>query len=197
MVIQIYMGYIGSRRKNHMISGVWHKRRKEKLYLGRVLSQRKGEKKVTTGLILMGFLGVLTLGWVVIAQKGVGRMPSYLGVKQGHLAPCTSNGCVSTQVEGKGYMKPLTYKKSEQEVKSDLLSIIYSMDRARVVKEDDRYIHVEFMTPLLRLMDDVEFYIDSERKEVHFRSASRTRLLHSGANRKRMEEIRRRYLQRQ
>ena len=44
---------------------------------------------------------------------------------------------------------------------------------------------------MMRYVDDVEFYIDDTSKTIQFRSASRVRSGRTGANRKRMEEIRR------
>ena len=45
-------------------------------------------------------------------------------------------------------------------------------------------------------VDDVEFFVDAQQKVIHFRSASRVGYSDLGANRKRMETIRRAFLAR-
>lgn len=146
----------------------------------------------------MGLMGVGVLGWVVLSQVGIGRMPKNLGVRKGRLAACPpSSNCLSTQEKGKSRMEPIPYRKSKAEAKSDLLSVIYRMREARVVKDEEDYIHVEIMTPVMRFVDDVEFYLDEGEKTIHFRSASRLGLPIFGVNRKRMEAIRKRFEERQ
>jgi uncharacterized protein (DUF1499 family) len=64
------------------------------------------------------------------------------------------------------------------------------LPRAKLVQEDDAYLHYEFTSLLLRFVDDVEFLFDDETKTIHFRSASRTGYGDFGVNRRRMEDIR-------
>ena len=64
------------------------------------------------------------------------------------------------------------------------------MPRAKLIEEDDSYLHFEFTSLLLRFVDDVEFLFDEESKTIHFRSASRVGYGDFGVNRRRMEEIR-------
>ncbi|MBN2243722.1 MAG: DUF1499 domain-containing protein [Acidobacteria bacterium] len=52
---------------------------------------------------------------------------------------------------------------------------------------------MEYTSRLFRFVDDVEFYLDDERKVIDFRSASRTGYSDLGVNRKRMETIRKKY----
>jgi uncharacterized protein (DUF1499 family) len=67
------------------------------------------------------------------------------------------------------------------------------MPRARVVKDEGNYMHAEFTSRIFRFVDDVEFVIDDAHKVIHFRSASRLGYSDFGVNRKRMEEIRKRF----
>ena len=64
------------------------------------------------------------------------------------------------------------------------------LPRAKLVEEDEDYLHYEFTSLLLRFVDDVEFVFDDATKTIHFRSASRTGYSDLGVNRRRMEEIR-------
>jgi uncharacterized protein (DUF1499 family) len=68
-----------------------------------------------------------------------------------------------------------------------------SMPRATVITANDNYIHAEFRSRFLRLIDDVEFYFDEARQQIHFRSASRVGNSDLNANPKRMRAIRAAY----
>jgi uncharacterized protein (DUF1499 family) len=85
---------------------------------------------------------------------------------------------------------PFRYRKSRAEAKEGLKEVIRSLPRAKLVDEDESYLHYEFTSLLLRFVDDVEFVFDDEAKTIHFRSASRTGYGDLGVNRRRMEELR-------
>ena len=108
------------------------------------------------------------------------------------LRPCPSSpNCVSTQAQDEGHgIAPIRYRKSRVEAKEALKEVIRSLPRAKLVEEDESYLHYEFTSLLLRFVDDVEFLFDDEVKTIHFRSASRIGYGDLGVNRKRMEQVR-------
>jgi uncharacterized protein (DUF1499 family) len=67
------------------------------------------------------------------------------------------------------------------------------MRHTRIVTAQGNYIHAEVRSPVFRFVDDIEFLIDERRGNIHVRSASRTGYFDFGVNRKRVEEIRRRF----
>lgn len=109
------------------------------------------------------------------------------------LAPCPSSpNCVSTQARDQQHaIAPLEYRRPRAEAKQALKTAVLSLPRTKLVEEDDAYLHFEFTSLLLRFVDDVEFLFDDQSKTIHFRSASRIGYGDFGANRRRMEEIRR------
>jgi uncharacterized protein (DUF1499 family) len=115
-----------------------------------------------------------------------------LGVSNGKLLPCpASSNCVCSQsaVEDH-YIEPLTYDGTANEAKRKLVAVIHSMERAKIAKETDDYIHAEFTSALLRFVDDVEFYFPADERVIQVRSASRVGYYDFGVNRKRLEKIR-------
>jgi uncharacterized protein (DUF1499 family) len=108
------------------------------------------------------------------------------------LRPCpASPNCVSTQATDERHaIAPFRYRKSFAEAREAVKALVGSLPRTKLVEEDDRYLHYEFTSLLLRFVDDVEFLFDEETKTVHFRSASRVGYGDFGVNRKRMEQIR-------
>lgn len=149
-----------------------------------------------TTKVLIGIAGFV-LVVLVAAQLGVfnGRRPDGLGVRDGKLKACPgSPNCVSTQAQDDEHrIEPIVYSGERAAVKAQLLDVIHAMGGTRIVFEQPDYVYVEFRTPGLQFVDDVEFYFDDEAQVVHFRSASRLGYSDLGLNRRRMEEIRRRF----
>ena len=118
------------------------------------------------------------------------------GATNDRLSPCpASHHCVSSLSEDKShYVAPLTYKATLEEAREKLISIIHSMKRSEIVTAEMNYIHATFKSALFRFVDDVEFVLDDQRKVIDVRSASRTGYSDLGVNRKRVEEIRKRFV---
>lgn len=121
--------------------------------------------------------------------------PQNLGILNGRLASCPrSPNCVSTQAEGGRHVEPLRYSTSLDEARRKLVEILQSMPGAKVVTEAPEYLHAEFTSRTFRFVDDVEAYLDDSTKLVHLRSASRLGYSDLGANRRRIEKIRKKFL---
>ena len=118
------------------------------------------------------------------------------GATDDRLSPCPkSPNCVSSLSEDEShYVAPLTYKATPEEAREKLISTIKSMKRSEIVKAEMNYIHVTFKSALFRFVDDVEFSFDDQRKVIDVRSASRIGYSDLGVNRKRVEEIRKRFV---
>ena len=104
-----------------------------------------------------------------------------------------SPNCVSTlspPEDSRHWIAPYHYSKPLSDARALLKTVIGGLPRARLVEEEDGYLHYEFTSLLLRFVDDVEFLFDDGAKTLHFRSASRTGYGDFGVNRRRMEDIR-------
>ncbi len=120
-----------------------------------------------------------------------------IGIVDGKFHPCPkSPNCVSTQsTDEKHKIKPLQYNSTLEEAREKIKNIIKSLKRTKIITESDNYLHFEFRTATFKFVDDVEFYFDGKEKIIHFRSASRVGWSDMGVNRKRMEKIRKLYLE--
>ncbi|MFC4619926.1 DUF1499 domain-containing protein [Camelliibacillus cellulosilyticus] len=120
-----------------------------------------------------------------------------LGVQDGGLAPCpkTAN-CVSTQHNNLNRrMPPIDYDGlTLQEAKETLYNVLKTLPKIDIQKDDGRYIYAEAKTMVFEFFNDVEFYFDESKKEIHFRSASRMGISDFGANKRRMQAITARFL---
>lgn len=123
------------------------------------------------------------------------RRPANLGVIAGQLAPCPdSPNCVATQSGNSAQrMTAWPYRGSPQEAMGRLKEVVGALPRTRIIEATDHYLHAEFTSAVFRFVDDVEFLIDPATQVIHFRSASRVGYSDLGANRRRMEEVRRRW----
>lgn len=142
---------------------------------------------------------ILLLGWLLsmFALAWTAKRPQTLGIENGRLSECPqSPNCVCTQSASREHwMEPLIIRDPASiDAEWDRLSrVVAEMKGASLITETDNYQHVEFRTPFFGFVDDVELFLDRESQRIHFRSASRVGYSDLGLNRKRMEELRRRF----
>jgi len=110
------------------------------------------------------------------------------------LEPCPATpNCVSSQAErGSQRVAPFATKASAAQTFSLLHRILRSMARVKIVEATDTYLHAEFTSLVFRFVDDLELLLDSDNDVVQVRSASRVGTGDLGANRRRVENLRRR-----
>lgn len=156
---------------------------------------------------------MLIVKWIVIAllalvasalaagQLGLlnGRAPADLGVKQGKLKglPSTPNS-VSSQADlypdhpQRKYssIAPLALRGDGPTTVTKLKGVVQGMPGAKLMSSAPDYLYVQFTTPLMKYVDDVEFWFDPATNAVEVRSASRLGESDLGANRKRIEGVR-------
>lgn len=147
----------------------------------------KKSKRVLLSLALCAAL--LLVGLVVMSWFA--KPPTDLGVKDGQLTDCPSSpNCVGSQSSAESHQMPAwSFEDDAAAAKQRLLKAIQSVPRSKIVEQTEHYIRVEYTTAILRFVDDAEFLIKPETKQIHFRSASRIGRSDLGANRKRMSQV--------
>jgi uncharacterized protein (DUF1499 family) len=119
------------------------------------------------------------------------KRPGNLGVRNGRLAPCKRTpNCVSSQADpadAEHYVAPIPFK---GDAIAAVRRAVEGMPRASIIQTQPNYLYAEFRTPLMRYVDDVEFFYDDQARVIHVRSASRLGRRDFGVNRKRAEELR-------
>ncbi|KAL5728029.1 hypothetical protein ACHQM5_001157 [Ranunculus cassubicifolius] len=124
-----------------------------------------------------------------------GTKPNYLGIQKNPpalaLCPATNN-CISTSEdappwsynpeEGRGKKKPV----SREEAMDELLQAT-----PRIIEKRDDYIRVEYESPIMGFVDDVEFWFPPGKKPiVQYRFASRLGNFDFDVNKKRIKALR-------
>lgn len=121
------------------------------------------------------------------------RMPEDLGLENGRLRPCPSSpNCVCSQDSGRAAIAPIELS-TDIELGTVLPSVanrLGDLPGASVITVTGDYLHMEFATPVLQFKDDVEFFLDTNSRTLHVRSASRVGYSDLGKNRERVEQLR-------
>jgi uncharacterized protein (DUF1499 family) len=131
---------------------------------------------------------LIPLGWAVLALPSW-RRPE-LGLLDGQLRRCpASPNCVCSEGESNGHaIEPLRFSDPPDAAWSRLTAVIEATPNARIITRENDYLRAEFVTPLMRYVDDVEFRLTPA--VIHVRSASRVGHSDLGANRSRVEKLR-------
>lgn len=111
------------------------------------------------------------------------------------LPPCpASPNCVTSQDPDEGHaIAPFVYSGPPERARGVLLAALQSMPRTKIVSRTKFYIRAEFRSAVFRFLDVGEFVIRKRNPVIDVRSASRTGYYDFGVNRKRLEELRRRF----
>ncbi len=143
-------------------------------------------------ILVMAVVVPIVAFLVVVIMNGRSRSPIQLGVVDGQLAPCPDKpNCVESQTDQASHqLEPLHYECDSQAAWTALQTVIGERARTKVIVNDERYMHCECRSFLLRFVDDLEFLHMPEQKTIQVRSASRTGHSDMGVNRKRVESIR-------
>lgn len=147
---------------------------------------------------------ILPLLLLAAGQFGLlrGRPPAEAGLREGKLKPPSrTQNSVSSQAaswpEGEyaveyATIEPFAYTQDSALAMNRLRDVLAGWPGAHIVENNPEYLSVQFETRWLRFVDDAEFLLDPAARVIHVRSASRLGRKDFGANRARVEAIRRR-----
>ncbi|KAE8679512.1 ATP-dependent DNA helicase 2 subunit KU80-like [Hibiscus syriacus] len=139
-----------------------------------------------------------------------GKKPEYLGVQKNppslSLCPATNN-CISTSENvsdtthyappwnyngGRNRKMPVTREVAMEELLQVIKATKPDKYTPKIVEKKDDYVRVEYQSPILGFVDDVEFWFPPGRNStVEYRSASRIGSFDFDVNRKRIKALRR------
>ena len=153
---------------------------------------------------LLLIIAVIVVGAIVAGRLGFlqGSPPADLGVRDGRLKPpATTPNSVSSQAalhpdnprHAEAQIAPLRFSGDGAATLARLKALVEATPGATVVKSALGYLYATYTTPLMRYVDDVEFWLDPAGGVIQVRSASRIGHGDQGANRARIEALRARF----
>lgn len=92
-------------------------------------------------------------------------------------------------------MEPWRYEGSRHEAMTRLERLLRRRSGVTVYPGGVDYLHAEFRSLVLRMINDVEFYLPVDEPVIHFRSASRVGVWDFGRNRRRMTVLGERFVE--
>jgi uncharacterized protein (DUF1499 family) len=150
-----------------------------------------------------------TVIWIALAVVAVllaarfgafsGKRPDNLGVQAGKLKPpARTPNSVSSQADlwpeaaqkDNARIAPIALVGDGKATIARIAQAIEDLPGSQLVEQRDDYLYATFTTPLMRFVDDVEFWFDPAAGVVQVRSASRIGRRDLGVNRVRVENIR-------
>lgn len=143
----------------------------------------------------------LVLSAIAAGQLGLlqGTTPTDLGVHQGKLKGLSAtNNSVSSQADlypdhpQRQYsaITPLALRGDGPATIAKIKAIVEGMEGAKLINSAPDYLYAQYTTPLMKFVDDVEFWFDPAANVIQVRSASRIGKGDRGLNRKRVEAVR-------
>ncbi|SMF11330.1 DUF1499 domain-containing protein [Pseudobacteriovorax antillogorgiicola] len=113
----------------------------------------------------------------------------WTGLKEGKLNRCPDmKNCVCSQHQDKFYIEP--FKVAGDNPLYKVRQLVASSDGYKIEADSGNYLHVTYTSGLMKFVDDVEFLAEPDKGLIHVRSASRLGYWDLGANRKRVEDLR-------
>lgn len=150
------------------------------------------------GIFAVGAIAALAL--LRLANR-VFPPPRHLGAANGRLAECpASPNCVCSQsasADATHAIDPFPYDAADTSTagaRTRMKELLARTRGAALAEEGERYLRYEFTTPVCGFRDDVEFLFEESARVIHVRSASRIGYSDLGANRRRLEALRARWL---
>ena len=106
-----------------------------------------------------------------------------------------SPNCVSSQAhDARHFIEPFSFDGQPAEAMQRLRTALLGEKRLSIVKQQPDYLHAEARSLLFGFVDDIEFSLQPEKGLMQVRSAARTGYSDFGVNRRRVERIRRKFM---
>ncbi len=143
-------------------------------------------------LIIIGALLVMVLARFLFLAHQSKTAPT-LGLVSAQLAPCKqTTNCVNSMAAD---VDAIPFSDSSDKAWENMRLTLEAQGGV-IEQQSNNYLWATFSSPLFGFVDDVELLMDSDKQQFQIRSASRVGRSDFGANRSRVEAIRRDFVER-
>lgn len=145
-------------------------------------------------LFALILIAVMLFGCLLCASRERPR----LGIFNGRLGPCPDRpNCICSECETNGsYIEPLAFTSDTENAWNNARAAVQDIG-GNIQKETDGYLWATFTSRVFRFVDDLELRMDITNRIIHMRSASRVGYSDLGANKKRVQKLRSRFIEKQ
>ena len=144
-------------------------------------------------ILVLGLALAVYQGLRSARDRGPSRDEAAVGVHEGLFTPCPDTpNCISTQAspeDRRHYAESVPFVGSPDDRLTVLLKVLSSLPRVKIIEQEQSYVRAEFLTAVIRFVDDVEFYLPPDDPVIHIRSASRVGFGDLGLNRRRYNRL--------
>ena len=111
------------------------------------------------------------------------------------LDPCSeAPNCVSSaECRSKRFIAPISFEADPEAVWVVLIRSVEAEERTKVTEKSRSRLAAESKSVLFGFVDDLEFLLDVDARQIQLRSAARSGWYDLGVNRRRLECIRKRF----
>jgi uncharacterized protein (DUF1499 family) len=146
---------------------------------------------------LLAVLAVLVLVFAGLGWWSARSAPAAPGLVNGRLAACdAAPHCVCSDAgdstDTQHWIAAIALPALADDARWRVIREVVAASGGALVREEQAYLHATYTSRLLRFVDDVELRVDGAQLQV--RSASRVGYSDLGANRKRVEALRARFM---
>jgi len=148
--------------------------------------------RLSAFVVGVAVIGVVSVGGLALASRLAEDRSAAGGRVAGHLTPCPETpNCVCSENGPGESIEPFPFRGDPEAALARLLALVQADPRATVETVEESYVHAVFRSDLFGFPDDLELRLDRDAGVIHVRSASRIGHSDLGANRKRVETLRR------
>lgn len=121
-----------------------------------------------------------------------------LGISHGKLRSCPNRpNCICSDFENhESQVEPLVFTGDVENAWNNARAAVQDIG-GKIRKETNSYLWATFTSRVFRFVDDLELRLDSTHRIIHVRSASRVGYLDFGVNKKRVQNLRIRFTEKQ
>ncbi|MFO7593306.1 MAG: DUF1499 domain-containing protein [Pseudomonadota bacterium] len=146
--------------------------------------------RMITGTVVVIFIVM------AVALSILSRQKEAPGLVDGRLMSCpdTPNCVCSEYPANQAFVEPLGFEGNSATAWSRVTAAVRDSG-GKIVREEGDYLAATYTSKVFRFIDDLELRLDSRAGHIHVRSASRVGHSDLGVNRKRVEKLRKLYLE--
>jgi len=144
-------------------------------------------------IVLVSFSLLVATAFVFLAYQS--KTVPDIGLLEGRLAACLSTkNCVNSMVSDSQGIEPIRFEGEGSDAWIKMKRAV-QVSGGNIEQEKENYLWATFHSPLFSFVDDVEILMDAQSQLFNVRSASRVGQSDFSANRKRVEVLRKAFME--